>query len=268
MSACRTFVIAEAAACHDGEFLNALRLVDLAEHIGADAVKFQWTSSPERMVARRRAPEYLSAYEALAFPEKWLSELADYVAEHCSIELMYTVYLPEDVAAIKPHVRQFKVASFEAISGDLLETIGTSPKIVSTGMQDHDTWARYREVLHPGDAILHCVSAYPCPDDQANLRAVRALWQFGEAVKAGVSDHTRHPWAGALAVAAGAEGVEFHVRLDDTLRTNADYRVSRSPAEARKYVANIRLAERMLGDGIKRVMPCEEPMLRYLVTPS
>ena len=119
----------------------------------------------------------------------------------------------------------------------------------------------------PGLVLFHCVSAYPAPIEEINLRVVRRLtlgW-YDDGAIAGLSDHTLHPWTGALAVAVGAGMVEFHVRLNDTDPANADYRVARDPREAAEYVRNIRTAETMLGDGNKRVMPSEEPMLRYRV---
>ena len=269
-SSLRTFVIAEAAGCHDGDFRKALRLVDVAADVDADAVKFQWVSSPERLAARRRASEYLAAYHILAFSPSWHEDLAWRCAA-AGIEYMCTVYLQEDIAVIAPHVQRFKVSSFEAEDVDFVAThfaYWPKPILVSTGMQGETLGRLFGRVAARQRApvadvrYLHCVSAYPAPLEELCLAVIRRHGLHG------LSDHTRHPWTGALAVAAGAEIIEFHVRLDDTLPTNADYQVSRSPAEAREYVANVRLAERMLGDGVKRVMPCEEPMLRYRVTPS
>jgi len=253
------FLIAEAAATHDGDLRKALDLVDLAAEIGADACKFQYLSKAERLCARRRAPEYLAAYRLLELPEHWLGRLKTRCDER-EIEFMATCYLPEDVAVIAPYVTRFKVASFEAEAGDLWQALAgyDKPILYSTGM---NAWScpigdGYRRIRR-----LHCVSAYPAPNDQMNLALLR------DPTYAGLSDHSRHPWTGGLAVAAGAEVIEFHVRLDDTDPANADYGVAKTPAEAREYVANIRLAERMLGTGARRLMPCEEPMLRYRVRP-
>lgn len=253
----RTFVIAEAAACHDGDPDKAARLIELAADIGADACKFQWVSLPERLVERRRAPEYLIAYRDLAFPRSWFPALKR-LCDEAGVEFMVTVYLPEDVSVIAPYVKRFKVASFESEIGDLYYAFARYHKAVlySTGMDmvACPVGDGYRSIQR-----LHCVSAYPVPLDQMNLAVLR------DSSYVGLSDHSRHPWTGALAVAAGAEVVEFHFRLLDTEPTNADFAVAFEPEEAREYVANIRLAERMLGDGRKRVMLCEEPMLRYRV---
>ena len=272
----RTFVIAEAAACHDGELKKALSLCDFAKRADCDAVKFQYTSSPEKLAARRRASAYLEAYRLLAFPREWFAILRDW-CDALDIEFMCTVYIPEDVAVVTPYISRFKVASFEATDAAFLEAhrggdpdaphqVYRKPMIVSTGMMRHEeVWPRLRGVLRPGDAILHCVSAYPAPESEMNLRAIRALWMFGDGIGVGFSDHSRHAWTGALAVAAGADVIEFHVRLSDTAESNADYAVARVGGEALIYVENIRFAETTLGDGVKRAMPSETAMLGYRV---
>jgi sialic acid synthase SpsE len=277
--ATRTFVVAEAAACHDGDLDKALRLVDLAANIGADACKFQYLSKAEQLCARRRAPEYLAAYRLLELPTEWFPMLL----ERCKargLELLMTCYLPEDVAVIAPYVTRFKVASFEATDAHFVALHAEWPEkplIISAGMN-----ADLRASLHayraargcddarPLPTVLHCVSAYPCEVSDLNLACLRydPTRDPGMLMPQGLSDHSRHPWTGALAIAAGARVIEFHCRLEDTAPTNADYVVARPPAEAAEYVRNIRLAESMLGDGTRRVMPSEETLLRYRVGQS
>lgn len=272
-----TFIIMEAAGCHDGDFNKAMRLVDLAREVAADACKFQWLSSPERLAERRHAPEYIEAYRALAFPQTWFDDLS--VA--CSIaglEFMCTVYLPEDIHVIAPYVSRFKIASFEATDTHFiaLHAEFQKPILISTGMAtaeevDASAMAFWRVATGSGNRpawaapiLLHCVSSYPCPIEQTNLAALSHGCLTGRTPH-GFSDHTLHPWTGALAVAAGAQVIEFHARLDDTDPANADYAVARTPAQAAEYVRHVRLVEIMLGDGAKKAQECEAPMLRYRV---
>ena len=270
----RTFVIAEAAATHDGNYAKALRLVDLAAQIGCDAVKMQWISSAERLCERRRAPEYLDAYRLLQFPEAWFPDLLARCEEH-GIELMTTCYLPEDIHVIARYVKRFKISSFEATDAHFVALHAEWPEkplIISAGMGAslRRSLERYTDAFLgravPRWQALHCVSAYPCPTDQIGLAAIRRhpIYQWGDK-RHGLSDHTRHPWTGALAVAAGAEVIEFHCRLDDTDPRNADYEVARTPEESRVYVENIRVAEAMIGDGVTRVQEAEREMTRYRV---
>ena len=270
----RTFVIAEGAATHDGAFEQAKALVNLAASVGADALKLQWLSKAERLCERRRAPEYLDAYRLLQFPESWFPDLLSRCEGH-GIALMCTAYLPEDIHVEARYVTRFKVSSFEAQDAHFVGLHAEWPAkqlIISAGMharlepalRAYGTPLRGRTV--PNWRALHCVSAYPCPTDQIGLAALRP-----DAVRPwyqrrhGLSDHTRHPWTGALAVAAGAEIIEFHVRLDDTDPANADFTVARDPDQALEYVSHIREAEAMLGSGEATVQEAERNMLRYRV---
>lgn len=281
----RTFVIAEAGSCHDGSFDKALRLVDAAAAAGADACKFQHSSSAKRLTERRHAEAYLSIYERYAVSLDWVVALE----RHCramAIEFMCSTYLPEDVAAIAPFVRRFKVASFEANATDHLLAhapfLGRGGKelLVSCGLGGdpyhviHTLWDAGWN--HDRLRFLHCVSAYPTPASQLNLDVLRTHeHDFSNdgpgggdrdgSHFCGLSDHSTHPWTGALAVAAGATIIEAHLKLDDTDPENPDAPHSRAPAAFAEYVSNIRFAEACLGDGKSRVMPAEAAMLPYRV---
>ena len=273
----RTFVIAEAAATHDGSLAKAIALVHLAADIGADAVKFQWLSRAERLCERRNAPEYLDAYRLLQFSEAWFPDLAA-ICTARGIEFLTTCYLPEDISVVARYVKRFKVSSFEATDPYFVALHAEWPEkqlIISAGMGADLRLAltAYGDGMRGDTAsasvrwrALHCVSAYPCPAEQIGLDALRsnASHQWYQR-RHGLSDHTRHPWTGALAVAAGAEIIEFHVRLDDTAPANADFTVARDPAEALEYVAHVREAEAMMGSGQPMIQPAEEPMVRYRV---
>ena len=274
----KTFVIAEAAATHDGDREKMSRLITLVAEIGAAAIKFQWVSRAERLCERRHAPDYLEAYRLLEFDPALHWRLAEQSQKY-GLEYLCTVYIPEDIAVIARYVTRFKVSSFEATDAHFVALHAewpTKPLIISAGMgadPSRAIRAYYSGILscdsqRKAVAVLHCVSAYPCPDDQIGLAALRERPMRSSPLATGLSDHTRHPWTGALAVAAGAQIIEFHVRLDDTDPGNADYAVSRSPKEALAYVANIRTAEAMLGDGVGCVMPAEQEYLRYRVRPD
>ena len=251
-----TFIIAEAGSCHDGQFRRALDLIQVAKAAEADACKFQYWSSPERLAERRNAADYLDVYRRYQMPREWLEPLAAQCA-HDGLEFMCTTYLPEDIPVVAPFVKRFKVASFEAGDERFLQahTVYQKPLIVSTGMSGGLLAVG---VPYPTE-VLHCVSSYPAPLDQANLGVLR------NPAYAGYSDHTRHVLTGAFAVCAGARILEVHFRLDDTDTSNPDYGTALSPSELGEYVANVRLAERMMGDGVKKPQPAEADMMRYRV---
>jgi sialic acid synthase SpsE len=133
--------------------------------------------------------------------------------------------------------------------------------LLSTGMATlADVDAALQALDRAGTArglvtVLHCSTAYPTPDSQANLRAMLTMRdQLGVAV--GYSDHTLGTEIAIAAVALGATVVEKHFTLDRRLE-GPDQGASLEPAELEALVRGIRRVELALGDGIKRVMPDE-----------
>ena len=260
-----TLVITEVGSTHGGDRTKMSALIQAAAGTGASVCKFQFCSSPERLAERRQAAEYLEAYRAIAFPAAWLGDLKA-ECEEAGVEFMATVYLPEDIPVIAPHVRRFKVASFEAVDLPfiLAHREYGHQTIISTGGLDETELGRLLELR---DAmfgrwdlrLLHCVSAYPTRPWELNLAAI------GRYELNGLSDHTLNLWTGALAVAAGAGIVEKHVRLPETPPDNPDYPHSISPDGLAEYIAHIRFAESVLGTGKKTIQPCEELWARYQV---
>jgi sialic acid synthase SpsE len=252
----KTFVIAEAGSCHDGIYEKAVDLINVARDAGADACKFQYWSDAGRLAQRRQAAKYLPIYAQYQMPRQWLSSLS-IECHRRGLEFMCTTYLPEDIAVVEPYVRRFKIASFEAGDTEFIKEHFKygKPTLVSTGMNAAPPIGPI--------ILLHCVSAYPTPIDEANLAAIR-LEGYGRAYE-GFSDHTASVYAGAFAVCAGARIVETHIRLDSTSVTNPDAATALLPDAYTEYVHLIRTAERMLGDGQKRLMPCEADMAQYKV---
>src|SRR5262249_3816707 len=109
----------------------------------------------------------------------------------------------------------------------------------------------------PGVAVLHCVSAYPTPPDEANLRAIEALRGLLDC-EIGYSDHTIGVEAGPLAVALGARVIEKHFTLDRAYSEFRDHALSAGPAELAELVRRVRAAERLLGLPVKEVQPSEQ----------
>jgi len=269
----KTFLIAEMGSCHDGDIEKAMRLVHLAKTAGFDCVKGQFYSSAERLAERRNAPDYLPIYQKYQMPRDWLPILKD-ECDMVGIEWMVTTYLKEDIGVVAPFVQRFKIASFEAGDREFIEAhypfCDGAQLIISTGMMG---WGEFTDIAHSVKylhGILHCVSAYPA--DSANLGALHEMQQwlrgFPYNLKIGYSDHTTDPDMGGWAVAAGAEIIEAHIRLDDTDRQNPDYDTALSPEYAVSYVRRARAAEKAMGDGIKRPQEVEEAMMGYLVCAS
>ncbi len=245
-----------------------MRQIEAATEAGADMVKFQFWSDADALANRRHVPDhYREVYRRYQMPKTWLPALAQR-CEQVGMPMAVTCYLPCDVPTIEPFTAAWKVASFEAGAMDLRDAIGQAahkPLYLSVGMLDEVETAKaigqWGRVAH-GFRVLLCVSAYPAPLDACNFRRM-----IGFDVDApdfdGFSDHTANVLTGAFAVCAGAGVVEFHLRLDSTPESNPDYACALDPKQAVEYCRLIRLAEVMMGDGVKRLMPAEETMARY-----
>ena len=114
--------------------------------------------------------------------------------------------------------------------------------------------------LGPMVTLLHCTSAYPCPIEAVNLLAMIELRDhYGLPI--GYSDHTAGIMVAIAAAALGASVIEKHFTFDRNAQ-GPDHKASIEPDEFRVMVDAIRTIERALGDGIKRVQPCEEGLRR------
>jgi N-acetylneuraminate synthase len=231
------------------------RLIALAAEAGCNAVKVQWVSDPAVMAKRRQVP--VDTYQSLAWPIAWHSILRD-TAHALGLEYLSTVFLPCDVAKLSPYVDRYKVASLEYLDRQMQTILAnqSKPVIYSTGCCQESEVFTTRGI----GQTLHCVASYPAPPEEMNLRVLRRFAYDG------LSDHSGDVLTGAFAVMAGATVVEAHIRLDGTPKRNPDFLHSHNPASFTQYVDNIRLAERMLGDGVKKIEACERAMVQHRVT--
>lgn len=220
------FIIAEAGIAFERNRSALLDMVAIAKSAGADAIKFQWWSSPMRMAEHRgRGLELFSAH---CLPIEWLQE-ARAMALSLGLEFMATVYVPEDIPVIAPLVSRFKIGSYEATSCDFIQAHRAYGQevIVSTGaMSDGrliDLLGRFRWLVKDPITVLHCVSVYPTPMELVNFRIMR---HYG---LDGFSDHTGQIVTGALAAAYGARIVEVHCRHPALEPTHPDFSVSHDP---------------------------------------
>jgi N,N'-diacetyllegionaminate synthase len=266
------FVVAEAGVNHNGDPDLARRLVDVAADAGADAVKFQ-TFRAGALVSRS-APK--AAYQAettgSAESQRAMLERLELSAEahlalreQCRRRGLVFLSTPFDEASAdlleRLEVAAFKVPSGEITNPGLLRHVAAKgrPVILSTGMATLEEVAAAVEIIRtagdPPLALLHCVSAYPAPPAEMNLRALDTLAAaFGCPV--GLSDHTVGHEVALAAVARGAALLEKHFTLDRAL-PGPDHRASLEPAGLRALVAGVRVVESALGDGDKRPAPSE-----------
>lgn len=246
------FIIAEAGVNHQGDIKLAEALALSAKATGADAVKFQ-TFDAEKLEPPGTRRDMLKALELSRDDFRALKWYCDSIG----LEFMST---PFDVESLNflvgLGVKRIKIASghMQPRHTALLDAAYQSglPLIVSLGMggvprfaADDVTW-------------LHCVSAYPVPVDDNNLRAMTELPE-----PYGLSDHSLSTMLPSLAVAMGATVIEKHLTLNRNM-AGPDHQASLEPDQFKMMVDCIRWTERALGDGIKRVMPSEEKTIQIV----
>ncbi len=258
----RTLVLGEIASAHDGDLSKALRLIDAVADAGADVAKAEYWSDPDKLADRRHVPEqFREHYRRYAVPREWLPMLKARCDER-RIDFMATVYLVEDLATLAPFVHRWKVSGFEMQDRAFVEAHFKfhQPIIVSVPlsvpMLPFDPW------LHVADvSFLHCCQSYPVALDDLHLDFIRR-YHFD-----GFSDHSGGIDVGASAVLSGARIIEAHVKLNDTDPENYDAGPhAHDPERFADYVARIRRAERMLGEGDKtQVFECESAVAGFRV---
>ena len=264
----RTLVIGEPGCTHEGDFDTLVSLLETASQCGADVFKPQWVSSAERHLTRRTAKlsaeeaaefrrKFTRSYGWLEFPLAWHRELRDR-AHDLGMQYACSVNLREDVWVLEPFVDAFKVASFEFCDERLIRTVAATGKPYWIGAGMTTTIDRHNGAFSRR-RLMFCTSAYPTPESEASLSTISS-----ERLR-GYSDHTRNELAGVVAVSQGATVVEAHYRLDDCDPGNPDYVVAFTPSEFKRYVVNIRTAERLLGTPRILMAPSEEPMAIYRV---
>jgi sialic acid synthase SpsE len=252
----RVLVVAEIGNNHEGDVGVARELVDRAAEAGADAVKFQ-TFRTDSYVSPRDVDRY-ARMQGFELAPGAFAELAE-LAHRRSLLFMSTPLDLDSVDVLSPLVDAFKIASGDVDFFPLLEKVAATakPVVASTGQSDLDDVERVVDVLGPGIGLLHCVSSYPAPEEEVNLRAIGALAARFPDATVGYSDHTIGLDAAPLAVACGARIVEKHVTLARDFSSFRDHQLSLEPQQLQELVRRIRAAETLLGEPRKDVQPSE-----------
>jgi sialic acid synthase SpsE len=259
----RVFIVAEIGNNHEGNSAVAEALIEKAAAAGVNAVKFQ-TCDPANFVSFRDA-ERLERMQRFRLSDEQLVRLAAVAKAH-GIVFFSTPLDLGSVALLEPIVPVFKVASGDNSFYPLLERIADTgkPIILSTGLVTLNELKKSIQVIQarwalrkidPDLALVHCVSSYPAPPEEANVAAIRELAQCGFTV--GYSDHTVGIDAAVLAVAVGARIVEKHFTLDKHYSSFRDHQLSADPQDMEELVKQIRYAEVLLGSGRKIPQPSE-----------
>jgi N-acetylneuraminate synthase/N,N'-diacetyllegionaminate synthase len=260
MSRCQ--IIAEIGCNHLGDLEVARQMIHAAKDAGADAVKFQVFRAEELYAPENPAFTPLKR-EELAFAD---FEMLFHECKQAGIEYLATPFDPACADFLESlGVSRFKIGSGELTYHTFLAHLAQKgrPLILSTGMSDwSQVEAAVAVIQKTGPtplSLLHCVSAYPAPLDQANLQTMLELRERFH-LPIGYSDHSIEPYGSYAAVALGATLVEKHFTLSRQLPGD-DHHMSLEPKELSELVRGIRGVEAALGTQRHGIFSCEQSIV-------
>ena len=245
----KVFVIAEIGINHGGSLDTAKKLIDSAAEAKVDAVKFQTYITEKR--TKKNSPIF-DILKKCELPLRSFEELKKH-SEEKKIEFFSTPFDDESVDCLnRINVNLIKIASFDLTNHILLNKIAKTQKtiVISTGMSSLREINEAYSILSKNTkniAILHCISAYPTKETDANLNAIIELRKEFQCI-IGQSDHTNDIKIPFLAVAAGAQVIEKHYKIDEKMQC-VDSSVSISQQQMSQLIIKIRELEKILGDG-------------------
>lgn len=270
------FIIAEAGINHNGELDKALRMVEVARDVGADAIKFQTFKATEFVGDPTQTYTYqsqgqtvtesmLAMFQRYEFtPEEWRQ-----IRAHCDKTGILFLSTPQNRSdldlLLELGIPAIKVGSDDFTNLPLLQSYATTglPLILSCGMADlaevYQALTTIGALEGYPTVLLLCTSQYPTPPQDVNLLKLKTLTQAFPMVVPGFSDHTQAATAATAAVALGACVFEKHFTLDRTL-PGPDHWFSEDPTSLRIWVESIRTIHQMLGSGIVRPTTAELEM--------
>lgn len=256
------YIIAELSANHNGDIETAFKIISEAKKAGADALKLQ-TYRPDTITLDSDSDDFkikgglwdgrtlYELYEEAHTPWEWHKPLF----EHARKEGITMFSSPFDNTAVDLledlNAPAYKIASFEAVDLALIEYVASTgkPMIISTGMADAEEIQEAIDAARGAGckelAILHCVSGYPAPAEDYNLRTLADMRERFN-VLTGLSDHTLDNTTAVVSAALGASIIEKHFTLDRS-GGGPDDSFSLEPAELAALCRNTKTAKAALG---------------------
>ena len=281
------FIIAEIGTSHGGDIRRAFSLIDAAVQAGADCVKFQHVIA-EEIIHPLTGPVTLPGGDIPLFQRfKELEVGIDFFArckeysEKKDIVFLCTPFGMESAGQLDSlDVPAFKIASPELNHYPLLREVKKSnvPILLSTGVSTMEDIAQAVEITGGSTVLLHCVTAYPAPEEEYNIQVLSALSRRFD-IPVGVSDHSLdHRLVPSLTAAAGGAVLEKHITLsakdpglDDLIALSPEKFAEMTAAVWEAQTAGLestieklssmygwQRVKKTLGDGEKRLAPSEE----------
>ncbi len=267
------YVVAEIGINHNGDIDLAKKLINVALGADCDAVKFQKRTidvvyTPEELAKPRESPFGATNGDlkrGLEFEQEEYEEIDRYCRE-VKIDWFASCW---DEASVD-FIAQFKVPCFKIASASITDdnllrhtrAVG-KPIILSTGMSTIEQIDHAVDILGKRDLVLlHACSTYPAYYEELNLKVMDVL-RDRYSVPVGYSGHETGLPSSVAAAALGACIVERHITLDRSM-WGSDHAASLEPNGITRLVRDIRLIEKSMGDGVKRVLEREQPIIKKL----
>ncbi len=241
------YIIAEIGNNHDGDFNKAKDLVYAAKEAGVNSVKFQcidyekWISAELPTFKRALSSGMRSQLERLKAIELSIDQYIE-LAKLCkklSLDFGCTIFDKKILKALENYLSYRKISSGEIFNIDTINLHKDSnvPIIISTGLaRDFSDIENALSLLSENNFyILHCVSCYPLPIENASMTNITLLHKKYGIDKVGYSDHTVGLEACSFALALGCKVIEKHFKLNEDSDIG-DKPLSSDPSEMSKLV--------------------------------
>ena len=274
MTAKKIFLIGEIGINHNGNLNNAKKLIKIAKKVGFDAVKFQ-KRTPEITTPKSKANTiretpwgkitYLDYKRKIEFGKKEFDEINKFCKKINIIWFASPWDIPSNNFLKKYRLKFNKIASPMLTNLELLKSVAKQKKFtfISTGMsnlKDVDVAVRIFKKYKCPFNLMHCVSAYPCNEENLNLKLIQK-YKLKYKTEVGYSGHEKSVSPSLMAVCMGASSVERHITLDRTM-WGTDQAASLEENGMKNLVELVRKFEKVQGDGIKKFLPSEKEKLR------
>ena len=273
----KTFLIGEIGINHNGSVENAIKLIDFAKKYNFDAVKFQKRTidlvfSPEELDKDRETPfgkKNSDLKRGLEFGKKEY-DIIDQYCKKIDIEWFASPWDIESYKFLMEYdLKYMKVASCLLTIKPLLKEIASSDSyrtFISTGMSTiaeiDEAVKIFKESNNDNFELMHCVSTYPCSNEEVNLNIINTLKKrYGCDI--GYSGHEEGLQISCAAVALGATSVERHITLNRTM-FGSDQAASISPEGMRILSRDIRIIDKAMGNTEKTLLESEKPIRKKL----